>query len=942
MFAMNFINVDTRTMMMVLFWMNAITACASAVYVARGGGDFKAGLLRSFALGKVFQAAAFLLVSHRGILPDLLSFNIGNICFFIGMTAEIVSIYVVLELDMRRNLIVLFAVSVAVILFFNAADAIVPRPAVRVACVAGGAALLFFVPSSLYLFGKGRSIYKIVLGGCNLLFAVLSLMRAIEACRVEGLDLFSNVPTQAASYLSLIVLSTANLFTFVLIMKDQVEQSGRALQRAYRDVLEMFAGLPAPVCIIGSERHDIRLCNDIFRRMCGAQKPDELGGAGFLTFFIPCGDEGSVPVNERFESPMGSQWRFLRGEEQPLVIEIFSRPFRFRGEEAFAIFCVDLTRQKKEEETLKAAVEAEREANQMKSLFLANMSHEIRTPINGIIGLTELAIDGTVISRETRTYLEKIRQSADGLIEIVSGILDFTKIEAGKQELELVTFDLGDVFAECEAISMPKVRERGIDLRLCDETNLNKTLVGDPTKLRQVLLNFLSNAIKFTTLGSVTLTATSVRDCAEVDEYAEIRFEVSDTGIGMTPEQIRTIFLPFKQADGSTTRKYGGTGLGLAIAHSIAEQMGGRIAVESVPGVGSRFSLTASFKLAGEQSPLPAGAWGTGERHRRPVFRGEVLVCEDNRTNQEVVGEFLRRAGLEVLLAEDGEKGLEVVTSRELQNRPFDMIFMDIHMPLMDGLEATRRMRAMGVRSPIVAITANALLGERKKCLEAGMSDYIGKPFRSRDLMACLHEFLCPVGANFAAPPVDVARGVENAVNDEALYRKLLADFLVRQPGVLGDFETAIADRAYEPARKIAHTSKSVAATIGAQRLSAVLEEIEWALSGDIKAIREELAAGYRRELGPVLAFIRTYERPMAMVCSPGCFDRERTLTLLETVEPLLAEGDAASKEYADEIRASFGDSDLDARAKRLAEEIENYDFEVALESLRALIEQIG
>lgn len=189
---------------------------------------------------------------------------------------------------------------------------------------------------------------------------------------------------------------------------------------------------------------------------------------------------------------------------------------------------------------------------------------------------------------------------------------------------------------------------------------------------------------------------------------------------------------------------------------------------------------------------------------------------------------------------------------------------------------------------------------------------------------------------------MDVARGIENAVDDEALYRKLLADFLARQPEILGDFESAIADEAYERARKIAHTSKSVSATIGAQRLSEVLGEIERALSGDLPRIGGALAAGYRRELEPVLDFIRAYERPEATVRVPGRFDRMRALELLETIEPLLMENAAASKEYVDAIRASFDGSDLDALARQLVEEIENYDFEIALESLRALVERIG
>jgi len=391
------------------------------------------------------------------------------------------------------------------------------------------------------------------------------------------------------------------------------------------------------------------------------------------------------------------------------------------------------------EETLEEA----NDANRTKSEFLAKMSHEIRTPMNSIIGFSELALDGADAQPVTKDYLAKILDNSKWLLQIVNDILDISKIEHGKMELEKIPFDLNEMFNSCKTIIMPKALEKGLLINFNIDTEVNKKLYGDPVRLRQVLVNLLSNAVKFTDKGEIKLNA-SVKDSKE--NSLTIYFEVKDNGIGITEEQMKKIFDPFIQGESGTTRKFGGSGLGLTITKNIIEMMGGALTVQSKPGDGSTFSFEISFDTAGSQVKNIKAKEITLQNIEKPAFEGEILICEDNAMNQLVICEHLARIGLKTMVVQNGKQGVNIVKFRAQKGlKQFDLIFMDIHMPVMDGIEATVKIKEIDPNIPIVAMTANIMAKDMEVYAEKGMCDCVGKPFTSQDLWKCLLKYFTPI-----------------------------------------------------------------------------------------------------------------------------------------------------------------------------------------------------
>ncbi|HYD79763.1 MAG TPA: 7TM diverse intracellular signaling domain-containing protein [Paucimonas sp.] len=506
------------------------------------------------------------------------------------------------------------------------------------------------------------------------------------------------------------------------------------------------------------------------------------------------------------------------------------------------------------ERTLEEARRAAESASRMKSAFLANMSHEIRTPMNAIIGMAYLALRTDLNARQ-RDYLEKMHRAAISLLGILNDILDFSKIEAGKLQVEAVEFSLRDVLANVAAVNGQRISEKRLAYAVEIDPAVPDRLIGDPLRLGQVLINLVSNAAKFTERGEVRLL------CGVVEASAgrvELRFEVRDTGIGMSPEQLAKLFQAFTQADDSTPRKYGGTGLGLAISKRLVELMGGVMAVESAPGAGSCLRFTVSCGTAAACLPAPA-ARKQGEaaaahasepertRHAPRFAAGKVLLAEDNPVNRRIAAEMLAATGLEVEVAEDGREALDKLFAAGPD--AYCLVLMDIQMPEMSGHAAARRIRldARYAALPIIALTAYATEEERMACLDSGMQDHIAKPIDPERFHETLRRWLPAPEADGranAAPPerprasraplaipgLDTATALARLGNDVELHREVMSLLAPSLAKALAQFDAAMVKGEAAALKSVAHTVRGMAASAGADELTAAAAALEKAI----------------------------------------------------------------------------------------------------------------
>ncbi|MFA6053181.1 MAG: ATP-binding protein [Methylobacter sp.] len=590
------------------------------------------------------------------------------------------------------------------------------------------------------------------------------------------------------------------------------------------------------------------------------------------------------------------------------------------------------------------------QANQTKSEFLANMSHEIRTPMNAITGLTYLCLK-TGLTTQQREYLKKIDVSATSLLDLINDILDLSKAEAGKLEIETAPFRLDEIFDNINSIMADLALRKGLSLNFSVSGGVPACLRGDSLRLKQVLSNLIHNAIKFTAHGSVQVF---VRDAAINQEQATLEFEVQDTGIGITPVQQARLFNVFTQADSSITRQYGGTGLGLTICKQLVELMGGAIHVKSQPGKGSTFSFTLTFGLADEFEALPRQLGNNNDTHHIPPenCRGaRILLVEDNEINQFVTRELLEKAGFVVDVVNNGLKA-----TKQVDSCIYQCVLMDVQMPIMDGYHATQLIRKNKRFKdlPIIALSANAMVSEKIKCFEVGMNDHITKPFNPVDLYDVLDKWIktdkqeeasstqlsvTNVAASDEKPPAIAGLDVQEMLNNTGIsgfaFRRLLEKFIQNYHDVFSEIRFKLENHDHQGIDGLVHGLLGVVAGIGATGLNKTVREIDNALKENRLDKLEPLIAQGDVELKTIISSINKHlESQEKESLKTDGEDKTDITELIDRFKEELSQNNFKALSSFYDIEARLTDPALKSSFNDIKMLINRYDFEGALKVL--------
>jgi PAS domain S-box-containing protein len=535
-----------------------------------------------------------------------------------------------------------------------------------------------------------------------------------------------------------------------------------------------------------------------------------------------------------------------RADGTEFPVELAINVVRQEGSPIFCGYLRDLT-ERKNAEAERGAKEAAEAANRAKSTFLANMSHEIRTPMTAIMGYAEMLLEPDQTMSDRQDALQVIRRSARHLLELINDVLDISKIEAGKMTVERTSMDPVQIVVDVVSLMRPAAIAKGLDFKLVFGDAIPRTIQSDPLRLKQILMNLLGNALKFTDRGEIR-----VKIMNELKgESNHLIVEVTDTGIGLTRNQMQRLFQPFTQADDSMTRRFGGTGLGLAISKRLAELLGGEIAVESLSGVGSVFRVTvdggpaAGVEMRYDLTEAVLTTPALIHSNRKITLRGRILLAEDGPDNQRLIALHLRKAGAEVAIAENGRVAVDLVRAQQ-----FDLILMDMQMPVLDGYAATSELRHRGCQLPIIALTAHAMAEDRGKCLAAGCTDYLSKPIEKQSLLSAVAAYL-PGSAidEVTIPslpeknPATSSTHLKSTFADDPDMKDAIREFVSTLPCRVAKIEQLLKEHNFGELQTIVHQMKGAGGGYGFGSITDLAAKAELALKqGDpLDSIQEEV-----------------------------------------------------------------------------------------------------
>jgi len=720
-----------------------------------------------------------------------------------------------------------------------------------------------------------------------------------------------------------------------------------ALRKAQSQLYNILNTSPIAASVIVDEQ--VRYANDTAKRLFGVERR-ELSSIDVEVVYNSLSDRDGLYKELNLYGKVVNRELVLRKFDGSRFVALVSYYlFELDGEVATLFWAFDISEMKRLNEQLEEEKKRADLASQAKSEFLANMSHEIRTPMNAIIGLSYLAI-GEISNPVARNYIEKVHRSGHSLLAIINDILDFSKIEAGQLVIDSIPFDPMTTFQDVIELMESKAAEKQLQLSMSIDPELDTPLMGDPLRLFQVILNLIGNAVKFTSYGQVSLNVTHLKSN---DRSMSMRVVVSDTGIGISEENRHKLFQAFSQADSTTTRKFGGTGLGLNISQKLVQAMGSEISVASVLGKGSEFS----FPLTLPRSNSEALAHFKSQELKLDYhieFKGQkVLLVEDNELNQDLALAFCKRTNLNADLAENGKEAVELA-----KNNDYELILMDLQMPVMDGFEATRQIREFDTQVPIIAMSANVFADAKQRARDAGVTDFLDKPIIIDKATSLIIKYIVPeVMVEGKAPPLDGQaerlEGLTSKPNcidsirvfsrqqfeqlthyDSELQNKLIGKFHSGAPSIMVDAFDNLVQNDWITLERNLHTLKSIAASIGGLRLADLMGELEGKAHNslcDERDLREgearlvELIAATESEI------VKSQAEEMNKVSATGSVIKEdQRLKLLS----LLEDYDNDATQYVAELLAKYPNS---VALKDVQSALDNYDFDRACQVLNTL-----